>query len=301
MDTEPGLMTVRTPDRTQARRAPSATGRHPESLSARREKSHKKEKEAMGVYFSRHDFLVADGESPEGPRETVASVFTNQGTTVNIVVRSSLDWIRKTPKDGPFTITWFTTSALVPATLRRARELRDDAPKNDEQRDNGEQDDGVQDLWAATRIFLFPGEVDQVREVVHGPHAVDFARNFDHCFSASLLGAQAFDLDTGDVYFHYPHEVDLQVACAKLYAARKFLFLDASKFHRVGKVGYSITELLETSESVTLYTCAQGDTGQRIRDRFQKLREKIELDHPDLPGSLKLRIVGMDSSPTHMA
>ena len=130
MDTEPGIMTARTLGRTQARRALSAKGKHPESLSARREKLHKKEKEAMGVYFSRHDFLVEDGENPEDPRESVASVFANQGTTVNIIVRSVMDWIRKSPKAGPFMITWFTTSALVQATLRKAREPRDDSAEN---------------------------------------------------------------------------------------------------------------------------------------------------------------------------
>ena len=206
------LTTERPQDKPSTRRAPCANGKHPESLSARREKLHRKEKEAMGVYFARHDFLVADGVSPERPRESVALVFANQGSTVNIVVRNTLDWIRGSPDSGPFTITWFTPSALVPATLRRSRETIVAASNN-----GGEPGNEEPDPWSASRIFLFPGEIDPAREVVQGPEAVKFAKGFKQLFNCSLLGATAFDLDTGDVYFHYSHEVPLQVACAKLW------------------------------------------------------------------------------------
>ena len=250
----------------------------------------------MGVYFARHDFLVADGVSPERPRESVASVFANQGSTVNIVVRNTLDWIRGSPDSGPFTITWFTPSALVPATLRRSRETIVAASNN-----GGEPGNEEPDPWSASRIFLFPGEIDPAREVVQGPEAVKFAKGFKQLFNCSLLGATAFDLDTGDVYFHYSHEVPLQVACAKLWATRKFLFVDASKFRRVGTRAHSITELLKTSESVTLYTCASGGEVKSIRDRFEKLREKLIREHPELQTPFRLCVVGTNETPTQLA
>ena len=171
MDTIDKPIAELTSENAPSPRLPSCLGKHPESLSARKEKLKKSEKEAMGAYFTTHDFLVAQGASAEEPREAVASVFVNQGTTVNIAVRSVLDWIRKTPTAGPFTVTWHTTSALVPATLRRAREPE----TNDSAIEDGKSTyNGMPDLWAATRIFLFPGDLDQSREVVYGHEAVKF-------------------------------------------------------------------------------------------------------------------------------
>lgn len=99
----------------------------------------------MAIHFVTHEFLVGEGMSPDtDPREPVASIIVNQGTTLNVVVREVPNWVADNPRLGPFNLTWYTPGALIPATLREARENTENL-----------------DLRPSTNLFLFPGLVDR--------------------------------------------------------------------------------------------------------------------------------------------
>src|SRR6266481_8841812 len=93
--------------------------RHEQGWAGRRAQLHHSEKIWMAKYCVEHEFLVIDGNNPSGPRDTVASILVNQGTTPNVAVQEALEWIKRNWKQGgPFDITWYTTCGLVNATLR---------------------------------------------------------------------------------------------------------------------------------------------------------------------------------------
>src|SRR2546425_11543951 len=129
---------------------------------ARRAKVHLPEKQSMGKYSIEHDFLVR--KNPAEPRDTVASILVNQGTTPNEVVHEALDWVKKNWDEGPFDITWYTTGGLVNATLH---EFRVANPA----------------LSIAAQIFLFPGRVNIDLQAVAGPEAEEFVERLDIDFT----------------------------------------------------------------------------------------------------------------------
>lgn len=273
----------------------STAARPRTAWSTSRHEYKNKEKWQIATHFVEHEFLVPDGASPEAARETVASIFVNQGTTQNIIVEKVLEWI-KTKSNAPlFDITWYTTGSLVPATLRKSRQ-------------NSQGED--LELRQATQLFQFPGRVDPIREVVIGPEPVTFVKQLDRCFSYAFLGAYSFDIDTGKIYFHYSTEVELQVACAGLYAARKYLFLDSSKFKQEGVSGYDINLLLGSSENVTIYT-ESSNKDDWIKEKFSELcatlletqgeRRKNRSGRKNNLAikNLRLCIVGLGNTPTY--
>src|SRR5208283_5558078 len=138
---------------------------------ARRAKVHLPEKQSMGKYCIEHDFLVR--KNPAEPRDTVASILVNQGTTPNEVVHEALDWVKTNWGEGPFDITWYTTGGLVNATLH---EFRVANPS----------------LSIAAQIFLFPGRVNIDLQAVAGPEAELFVENLDIDFTYAFLSAYAF-------------------------------------------------------------------------------------------------------------
>lgn len=152
---------------------------HYEDWSASRAQTSIDEKVLMAKFFARHHFLVREGHSPEEPRETVASIILNHGTTPNSVLQEALHWIKDNNKQsGPFFLTWYTPGHLIPTTLK---DLRD-------------QDRG---LRTALKLFLFPGEVDEEIQSVLGRDAEIFAENLQRHFTYAFLSAYAFDLSSG--------------------------------------------------------------------------------------------------------
>jgi hypothetical protein len=116
--------------------------------------------------------------------------------------------------------------------------------------------------------------VDFETQSVCGPDADAFANNLKRRFTYAFLSAYAFDIHTGDVYSHAAREVALQRAVANRFAATKFLFLDSSKFKSEGdgENGYTVSELLETSHTVTIYAVSVDDERDRwVLDGFDKL------------------------------
>lgn len=253
--------------------------------AARRARLYVEQKTWMARYCVQHDFLVPLGGNPAHSRDTVASVLVNQGTTPNLVVAETLDWVRQTyaSKPGlphaPPDITWYTTSGLVTATLHDVRKT-------------------YPEISIATRAFLFPGRVDIDMQAVSGPEAEEFAENLEYDFRYAFLSAYAFDLADGRVRFQYAEEVRLQTACARLFAEHKFLFLDSSKFKREGRRGYLLHDLLKQARTVTIYTTASPDDASR-REGFKDLAESVlPTAHDNINGAnqgvrtLQLRIVG---------
>jgi hypothetical protein len=262
-----------------------------EPWSASRAEIKLDEKTEIAKYFCGHDFLVGENQSPESGRDTVASILVNQGTTPNRVVLEVLQWIEEQDKQEasqkPFFLTWYTPGHLVPTTLRTFR-------------------DKYRHLKTATKLFLFPGEVDEETESVSGPDAEDFAEKVQRKFTYAFLSSYSFDVVTGSVYFHLPRELRLQKACARLFASHKFLFLDSSKFKREGERGYGIDELLETADKVTVYTVSSSvERDQWIKSNFLRLcdellednRDQVETDRTELK-TLRLQIVGGDERGT---
>lgn len=257
--------------------------------SACRTKSKADEKTLMAQHFASHDFLLPEGQNPEGARETVASIIVNQGTSPDRVVREALEWIlhKENQDRGPFFLTWYTPGHLVPTTLKSFR-------------------DAHRHLRTATRLFLFPGEVDEETESVSGPDAEYFAEQLQRRFTYAFLSAYSFDVCTGSVYFHLPRELRLQKACAKCFAAHKFLFLDSSKFKSEGERGYGIGDLLDTAYKVTIYTVSSLSPKKDswIKARFEQLCATLLKnqpagmeDHTEVK-KLRLTIVGRDGSQT---
>jgi hypothetical protein len=253
------------------------------------------EKQLMADYFAEHEFLLPSvvldlsSATDESRRTPSASIIVNAGTAPNQVVYSALAWVEKNPKLGPFFLFWYTPGHLVPETLRRFRTAK-----------------GNLHMAAAVRLFLFPGEVDFETQSVCGPDAEAFANNLKRRFTYAFLSAYAFDIHTGDVYFHGAREVALQRAVATRFAATKFLFLDSSKFKSEGdgENGYTVSELLETSHTVTIYTVSVDDERDRwVLDGFDKLGRRLFGDTPhEARGNKKrlcLRIVGHNGQLTN--
>lgn len=252
------------------------------------------EKRLMAEFYALHDFLVPANANPAlDPREPFASILVTQGTTPNVVVEAALKWIEQNQHLGSFGIIWYTPGALVPGTLLDFR-LRNPA------------------LRAAAQLFLFPGRVNFETEAVSGPEALAFAEQLDRCFTYAFLGANSFDIESGTAYFAYSEEITLQRAYATLYAAHKFLFLDASKFKSNGNPGYNVRDLLETSEMITIYTVS-SDKDEWIKSEFDILQRKVlrkkEKRHTAIQASyenkfnmksLRLRIVGKDNKPSEL-
>lgn len=245
-----------------------------ETWGGRRAKLFPEEKRWMATYCVEHDFLVRKGSKPSDPRDTVASILVNQGSTPNVVVERALAWIGLHWSSGPFDVTWYTPGGLVNATLHEFRE------KNSAHR-------------LGAQAFLFPGRVNTDLQAVSGPEAELFVEKLDIDFTYAFLSAYAFDLEAGRTRFQYSEEVRLQLACAHLYADHKFLFLDASKFKREGKHGYGLEDLLEHARTVTIYTTSSAQD-ESISDRFMSLCERLLPNGPDDPSrfrTMRLRIV----------
>jgi hypothetical protein len=255
--------------------------RHEQGWAARRAQMHTLQKQSMAKYYVEHDFLVID--SPASPRDTVASILVNQGTTPNVVVQEALAWMTRYWKQfGPFDVTWYTTSGLVMTTLRDFR------VSNFEQA-------------IAAQIFLFPGRVNGDMQAVSGPAAENFVNQLDVDFTYAFLSVYAFDLESGRTRFQYEEEVPLQSACARLYAAHKLLFVDSSKFRRDGTPGYTLSDLLKASKTVTIYTTSSTPEHDKvIKDRCVELAERLlpttAAASPSTHRTLRLRIVTPDNS-----
>jgi hypothetical protein len=85
---------------------------------------------------------------------------------------------------------------------------------------------------------------------------------------------------TGTAYFHYKDEIKLQKACATRLTSHKFLFLDPTKFTDTGEPGYEFWQLLETAESVSIYTVA-SERDDWIKLKFDELCHAVLQDcHP---------------------
>jgi len=227
--------------------------------SAGRLKSRPEDKQRMAENFVEHDLMVPPGCDPEtSPRLTAASILVNNGTTPNSVVDEATKWcLRNWDSRGPFSIIWYTPGTLVPATLRRFKEQH-------------------YSCLSAANLSLFPGQVDNEIESVLGEVPVHFARtSLKTRFTYAILSAYAFDMTTGYTYFHFSTEVALQKACAELYAGQKFLFLDPSKLESIeGEQGYSLRDLLASSQAVTIYTVESELTDRFIR-QFNALSELL--------------------------
>jgi hypothetical protein len=237
-----------------------------DTWSGRRARQETDQKRAMGRYFANHDFLV---NTDTNSRTTVASILVNQGTTPNVVVEEALSWVKQ--QNWTPDITWYTPGSLVPGNLRSLR-LKHPG------------------LRSATRVFLFPGQVDPETEAVSGPEALRFAEQLKRRFTYALLSAYCFLMSQGEIFFHYVDEIPLQRACAKLYAAHKFLFFDSSKFRGEGDPGYAIADLLATSEAVTIYTVAPGNASQLVGDFETLCKNVLEIDDSGAPGNKTLRL-----------
>ena len=242
------------------------------------------EKELMARYFANHDWLLPEAASPiENQRETAASLFINQGTGPNVVARESLKWIDKHKGKGPFHLTWYSTGTLLAATLH---EFRKQKPH----------------LSAATSVHLFPGTVDLQLQAQIGIEAQEYARNLSRHFSYMILSGHSFDLRTGGIGFHFDREIPIQRTCALLEATQKFLFFDSSKFTGEGEVGYTLRDLLSTSNAVVLYTVSSART-EEIKQAFESLSNELltkDAQHAEGPEtkSLRLTIVGRDGAAT---
>jgi hypothetical protein len=236
----------------------------PEGWSARRSRERTKEKLAIAKHFAEHMFLVAPDNMPEDDRETAATILVLHGTTQDSAVGESLRAVadRQRPY-GPF-INWYSPGALVPTTLLQFRRK-------------------CPDLISATKMFLFPGEVDLDIEAACSDDAVTYAESLDVTFTYVFLGAYSCDLhEEGVVYFQHKREVKLQRACALKRARQKVLFLDSTKFRREGHKGYTFLELLKTSENVTIYTVAKDtEHDARLCEEFSTLANGLLVNADD--------------------
>jgi hypothetical protein len=264
-----------------------AGSRHQETWAASRAGIQKEEKDLMANFFASHDFLLQEGANPAAdPRETAASILVNQGTGPNVVVHESLKWIAEHSGDRPFHITWYSPGALVPATLHDFRE------KNPH-------------LSAATHVHLFPGTVDIQLQAQIGSEAVEYAKRITRQFSYMILSGHSFDLRTGEVKFHFDREIPMQQTCALLRATEKFLFLDSKKFTGEGEVGYSLRDLLSTSNAVVIYTVwskgsISSPSTDEIKAAFDRLSAELLTEsapeiEPKERKSLRLTIVGKEN------
>lgn len=243
--------------------------------------------------FADHEFLVpADACPEEEPRAKVASIFVGNGSTQSEAVGGSLTWMeqRRDLKRETFDITWYSIGAVVPSLLRSFVQRNPD-------------------LAAAAQLFLFPGKVDRNLGSVSGPEATEYVRNFKgrRRFTYAFLGAHAFDITTGEAYFHFSDELELQRACAALHAVHKFLFLSPAKFKFQsieGHVGYGLADLLCDAQSVSICT-ASSPLDDSIQAAFQELAGKMLEKVGDTASTLSLatsqrrltlRIAGRDGA-----
>ena len=221
------------------------------------------EKKAMAIFFAEHDFLVRDGGNPAvDERLHSADILINPGTTPDTVTQTCLEWEARYWRDkGPFSTMWHTTGTLAAASLRKFKERNPT-------------------LRAAAETFLFPGQVDPDVESVIGEDTVKFIQEqFRTRLRYAILSAYGLDLTTGYTYFHYKSEVSLQKACATYYAAHKFLFLEPSKFVDIeGNQGYSVRDLLETANFVTIYT-VDSEFSELIATQFNELKKILQTEN----------------------
>jgi hypothetical protein len=274
--------------RKRTSRESVASSRSQETWAASRDREKREEKKIMASHFANHDFLMADGANPARNRRETAAVFlVNPGTTGNAIVGESLGWIADHAEDGPFHITWYSPGALVPASLHDFRQSNTH-------------------LSAATHVHLFPGTVDLQMQAVVGEEAQDYARGIRRRFSCMLLSGHSFDLDAGCVRFHFEREIPIQKVCALLPAKRKFLFFDSNKIdgRGEGEEGYSLRELLSTSDSVCIYTVS-SDSNQKLKGAFERLATSLLSDEArdsarDQVKTLRLTIVGRERSPSEV-
>jgi hypothetical protein len=255
-----------------------------ETWAASRASNQKQDKSLMAHHFANHDFLLQEGSNPAHRlHDTAASFLVNQGTSPNVVVQESLQWIAEHAQQGPFHITWYSPGALVPATLF---EFRQRHPH----------------LSAATHVHLFPGTIDLQLQAQTGTEAQEYARSIRRRFSYMILSGHSFDLRTGVVRFHFEREVPLQKTCALLEATQKFLFFDNQKFTGEGEVGYSLRELLATCNAVVIYTVSSPRSDE-IKAAFDALGgallAQISSDAAlTEPKTLRLTIVGSGNIPS---
>lgn len=262
----------------------------PEVWAASRARIQQEEKELMAHYFAQHDFLLHEGADPASDtRENAATFLVNQGTSPNRVVKESLAWIAEHRQEGPFHITWYSPSALVPTTLH---DFRLKHPQ----------------LSAATHVHLFPGTVDIQLQAQLDEEAVRYADSIKRQFSYLILSGHSFDLRTGEVKFHFDREIPIQRKCALLPAVEKYLFFDARKFTGEGAAGYNLRELLATCRAVVMYTVWSRGTAaspgtEVIKAAFEQLCTQLLTSspgdsHSTEPRSLRLTIVGRDHAPS---
>jgi len=185
---------------------------------------------------------------------------------------------------GPFSVTWYTGSALVAATLQNYK------VRNTQ-------------LRSAAELFLLPGPVDPDSESVSGLVPAQFiASQIDRYFTCLILSAHSFDILSGTAYFHFPDEIEFQKRCALLPARNKFLFLDASKFRHEGQPGYLVADLLRNCQSVTIYT-VMAVPDPTVVAGFDALATSLNMkdvgdDWADVEGQrLRLCIIDRNGSP----
>jgi hypothetical protein len=239
----------------------------------------------MAQHFASHDFLLQDGANPAADsRENAASFVVNQGTGPNVVVDECMKWIEEHASAGPFHITWYSPSALVPATLFEFRQRNPD-------------------LSASASVHLFPGTVDIQLQAQIGTEAQEYAAQLARRqFSYMILSGHSLDLRSGEVKFHFDREIPIQRACALLSATEKFLFFDSKKFAGEGEPAYSLRDLLGTSSGVVLYTVSSS-RGKELRAAFESLCGSLltetadDSDGSDIK-TLRLTMVGRDSFPS---
>ncbi len=271
------------PDTTPAEQPPAPVMQQ-ETWAASRANVQFEEKRLMAEHFAEHDFLLPDGANPATTdRENAASGLVSHGTGPNIVVGASLTWIEKHPTGRPLHITWYGPGALVPATLYDFRQRNPN-------------------LSVSTHVHLLPGTVDLQLQAQIGAEALDYVEGFKRHFSFMILSGHSFDLELGNVKFHFDREVPIQRACALLKATEKFLFFDSLKFTGEGEVGYSLRELLETSRNVVIYTVASSHSA-RIEEAFSAHAQQLFVERPPDGGSpqlksLRLTVVGREDVPT---
>jgi hypothetical protein len=104
------------------------------------------------------------------------------------------------------------------------------------------------------------------------------------------------------VRFHFDREIKIQQTCALLKASQKFLFFDSTKFTGEGEVGYSLRELLSTTNTVIIYTVSSPRSDE-IRAAFDALAAELLTKSPTAadgnePKTLRLTIVGRGDTPS---
>ena len=155
------------------------------------------------------------------------------------------------------------------------------------------------ELGSAADLFLLPGPVDQDVECVLGSVPTKFMRSeISRHFSCLLLSAYAFGMREGRAYFHFTKELELQTGCALLSARDKFLFLDPSKFREEGEPAYTVRELFENTEYVTIYTVSSS-LDSRIVEDFEYLASSLGMEEKiekPISGLKSVRLCIIESS-----